>query len=111
MQHPKFEVKKGSDEKLYFNLTAKNGQVILSSQGYKSKHGCEKAIESVRKNAQMDKRFERKISKDRQLYFVLKARNGEVIGKSEMYSVKAAMEQGVISVKENAQIAVAEFIA
>ena len=35
-------------------------------------------------------------------YFVLKAGNGQVIGKSEMYSSKTAMENGISSVMKNA---------
>jgi hypothetical protein len=33
---------------------------------------------------------------------VLKAANGEIIGKSEMYSSDAAMENGIASVVKNA---------
>jgi uncharacterized protein len=110
MAHPKFEVKTGKDGQLYFNLTAKNGQVILSSQGYKSKQGCENGIESVKKNSQVDERFERNEAKDGQLFFVLKAANGEAIGKSEMYKAKAGMENGINSVRENAPNAEIEYL-
>lgn len=47
-------------------------------------------------------RFERKTAKDGSPYFVLKAANGEIIGKSEMYSSVAAMENGIASVVKNA---------
>jgi uncharacterized protein len=110
MGHPKFEVKTGKDSQFYFNLTAKNGQVILSSQGYKSKQGCENGIESVKKNSQIDDHFERKEAKDGQVYFVLLAGNKEPIGKSEMYTTKAAMENGISSVKENAPKAGIEMV-
>ena len=39
--------------------------------------------------------FQLKTAKDGQTYFTLTAGNGEVIGKSEMYSSKAAAENGV----------------
>jgi uncharacterized protein YegP (UPF0339 family) len=102
MGHPKFEVKTGKDGQFYFNLTAKNGQVILSSEGYASKAGMENGVKSVKENSQIDDRFERKEAKDGQDYFVLKAANNQVIGKSEMYKSKQAMENGISSVKENA---------
>ncbi len=35
-------------------------------------------------------------------YFVLKAGNGEIIGKSEIYSSKSACKNGIASVKKNA---------
>ena len=38
-------------------------------------------------------------------YFVLKAANGEPIGKSEIYSSEAAAKNGVESVKKNAAVA------
>ena len=67
-----------------------------------AKAGATNGIESVRKNAPLDERFERKTSKADEPYFVLKADNGEVIGVSEMYSSKSAMENGIESVKKNA---------
>jgi uncharacterized protein YegP (UPF0339 family) len=56
----------------------------------------------VRKNSQNDTRFERKTAKDGSPYFVLKAANGEPIGKSEMYKTKSSMENGIASVTKNA---------
>jgi len=105
MTHPQFQIKTGKDSQFYFNLTAKNGQVILSSEGYKAKNSCENGIESVKKNSQVDDHFERKEAKNGQHYFVLKAGNGEIIGKSEMYTTKAAMENGIESVKTNSPLA------
>jgi uncharacterized protein YegP (UPF0339 family) len=98
----KFELKKSNSGKFMFNLKAGNGQIILTSELYEAKAGAENGIESVRKNAADDARFERKESSSGQPYFVLKAANGQVIGKSEMYSAPAAMENGVESVKNNA---------
>lgn len=110
MAHPQFQVKTGNDNKLYFNLTAKNGQIILTSQGYADKGGCENGIESVKTNSPDDSKFERKESTDGHPYFVLKAANGQVIGKSEMYNSKAAMENGIESVKTNAPEAGVEYL-
>lgn len=36
------------------------------------------------------------------VYFVLKASNGEVIGKSEMYKRKSGQDKGIASVQKNA---------
>jgi uncharacterized protein YegP (UPF0339 family) len=49
--HPKFLVKTGKNGQHYFNLTAKNGQVIATSEGYTTKAACMKGIESVKTNA------------------------------------------------------------
>lgn len=49
--NPKYVVKLDKAGKYRFNLTAKNGQVILSSQDYKSSDACMNGIDSVKKNA------------------------------------------------------------
>jgi uncharacterized protein YegP (UPF0339 family) len=98
----KFEVKTGKTGKVRFNLKASNGQVILTSEAYDSLSAAKKGITSVKKNAVNDKRFERKTAKDGSPYFVLKAANGEAIGKSEMYKTVKSMENGVASVGRNA---------
>lgn len=104
----KFVIKTGNNGDFYFNLKAGNGQIILASQGYSSKSGCDNGIESVRKNSSDDSCFERNTSKDGQFYFNLKSTNGQVIGKSEMYSTEAAMENGIESVGKNAPDATVE---
>ena len=105
MAHPEFQVSTGKDNQFYFNLTAKNGQVIISSQGYKSKDGCKNGIASVKKNSSNKKHYERKDAKDGQHYFVLKAANSKVIGKSQMYKMNESSENGIESIKTNARLA------
>ena len=98
----KFEIKEGKNGKFRFNLKSSNGQVVLSSESYDSRSGAMSGIESVRKNAGDDSRFERKTAKDGSAFFILKAGNGEPIGKSEMYASKRSMENGIVSVGKNA---------
>lgn len=97
----KFDLKRTSDQQFMFNLKASNGEIILTSERYVSKSGAENGIESVRTNAPKDERYDRLTARDDSPYFVLKAANHEVIGKSEMYSSEAAMENGIESVKAN----------
>lgn len=98
----KFEIKKSKNEKFYFNLKAGNGQIILTSQMYETKASCHTGIESVKKNGVEEKHFERLQNKNGEPYFVLKALNGQEIGRSEFYSGNAAMENGIESVIKNA---------
>lgn len=98
----KFEIKRSTDGQYHFNLKARNGEVILTSERYTAKGSAHKGISSVMTNALLDQRFERKTSVRGEPYFVLKAANREPIGVSEMYSSPAAMENGVESVKHNA---------
>jgi len=98
----KFVIKTRKDGEFQFNLKAGNGQDILVSEGYTTKASCNNGIESVKKNAPNDDRYERKTSTNNKFYFTLKATNGQVIGQSEMYESKASMENGIESVKKNA---------
>jgi uncharacterized protein YegP (UPF0339 family) len=47
----KFEVYKDHAEKFRWKLKAPNGREIASGQGYESKEGCMKGIESVKNDA------------------------------------------------------------
>ncbi len=98
----KFALKKSASGQFHFNLHAGNGQVILSSEMYKEKRGAASGIESVRSNAPEDGRYERKKATDGQHFFVLKASNGQTVGRSELYKTAASMENGIESVKKNA---------
>src|SRR4030095_6200997 len=97
-----FEIKRAKDGQVYFNLKARNGEIILTSEMYAAKASAQNGIESVKTNARLDQRFERKTSVRGEPYFVLKAANGEPIGVSEMYSSPSAMDNGVESVKHHA---------
>lgn len=97
----KFELKTSANGKFHFNLKAGNGQIILSSEMYETRAAAENGIESVKKNAGDEGRYERKKSTKGDPYFVLKASNGQEIGRSEMYSSDTAMENGIESVKTN----------
>ncbi len=98
----KFVITKRTNGDFQFNLKAGNGQVILTSQGYSTKAGCENGVESVKKNASDDARYERKTSSNGKDFFNLTATNGQIIGSSEMYESTAARENGIESVKKNA---------
>jgi uncharacterized protein len=92
---------KRSGTQYMFNLKAGNGEVILTSERYTTKQSAEGGIASVKANSGTDARYERKTAGDGSPYFVLKAANGEPIGKSEMYSSAASRDKGIDSVKAN----------
>ncbi len=50
-KHPKFEVYADKAGEYRFRLKATNGQVIATSEGYKTKASCLNGIASVQKNA------------------------------------------------------------
>ena len=104
----KFELYKDKGGKFRFRLKASNGQIILASQGYTQKPNAKQGIDSVRKNAPMDERYERKDAAKGSCMFNLKGGNHKVIGTSERYESKAACENGIASVKKNAPKAALE---
>lgn len=104
----KFDLKQSESGQFMFNLKAGNGEVILTSELYAQKPSAIAGIESVRANAGDDTRYERKTANNGQAFFVLTATNGQIIGKSEMYSSASAMENGIRSVKENGPVAAIE---
>ena len=91
-----------NNQKYYFNLKAKNSQIILSSQGYADKSGAKNGIESIKTNCGDDSKFERKTASNGKFHFNIKAGNGQIIGSSQMYASTAGMENGIESVKTNA---------
>lgn len=98
----KYVISKGKDGKEYFVLKAGNGEVIMQSQGYSSRLGCEKGIESVRKNSQNESSFAKKKAKNGRFYWGLNASNGQQIGKSQMYKSESGRNNGIKSVMKNA---------
>lgn len=107
----KFEIYQDKAGEFRFRLKAANGQPILASEGYSSKSGAQNGVESVKKNAGEADRYERKQASSGKHYFVLKARNHEVIGTSQMYESEAACMNGIESVMANASAAAVEEVA
>ena len=98
----KFVITTRKNGEFQFNLKATNGQVILTSQGYATKATCLNGVESVKKNSQDEKRFDKKVASNGKPYFNLMATNGQVIGSSQMYANETNMNNGIASVMKNA---------
>ena len=101
----KFELYKDLSKEYRFRLKAGNGEIILRSEGYENKAGAENGIASVKANAPIDERYERRMSTNNKYFFNLRAANNQVIGTSEMYETAAGRDNGIESVKTNAPTA------
>ena len=101
-----------------FDLKANNGEVIATSEVYKSEASCKKGIASVRRNApvaavedqtvegfakEKNPKFEIYTDKAGEFRFRLKATNGQIIAVSEGYKAMAGCKNGIASVKKNAE--------
>ena len=93
-----------------FDLKAGNGEVIATSQVYKSESSCKKGIASVQKNAPVaavenqtvegwekakHPKFEVYVDKAGEFRFRLKATNGQVVATSEVYKKLASCMKGI----------------
>ncbi len=101
-----------------FDLKATNGEIISTSEVYKSLNSCKAGVASVQKNAQIagvedqteegfekirHPKFELYTDKKGEFRFRLKAVNGQIIASSgEGYTTKRAALNGIESVKKNA---------
>ncbi len=99
-----------------FDLKAGNGEVICSSEIYKTEASCLKGLESVRKNCvgavedqtvegfetQKHPKFEVYLDNAGEYRFRLKATNGQVIATGESYKSKTSCLNGIDSIKRNA---------
>ncbi len=98
----KFVVSKGKDGQDYFVLKAGNGETILQSEGHKVRSSCDDGIDAVRSNSANGDQFERRTARDGKFYFVLKASNGQEVGRSQMYISESGCRNGMVSVARNA---------
>lgn len=112
----KFEVKQTASGGFKFNLKAGNGEVICSSQVYKSEKTCREGIASVQKNCAGEiedqtvegfetvkhPKFVIYMDKAGEYRFRLKATNGQIIATGEGYKSKNSCINGVNSIKKNA---------
>ncbi len=102
MSHPRLRLFRGKSGQYYFNLTAKNGQVILQSEGYRSRAAARNGIKAVKACAKKKTLFDRRSSRSGKYYFVLTSPNGQIIAKSQMYSSPSGRSNGIRSVMRNA---------
>jgi len=98
----KFELKKSKNGQFMFNLKAGNNKVILTSELYRDKAGALNGIDAVKKSAASVANYERLASAKGQPYFVLKAANKQVVGRSELYESTSSVTRGIASVKASA---------
>ena len=91
----KFQLKKAANGEFHFTLLGSDDQSLLQSEMYKTRTSAENGIESVKKNAADDGRYDRKKATNGKDYYVLKAGNGQVIGQSRMFDNAGAMEAAI----------------
>ena len=99
-----------------FDLKAGNGEIIATSEVYKTEAACKNGIASVTKNAAVanvedqtvegfatakNPKFQIYVDKGGEYRFRLTATNGQIIATSEGYKAKKSCLNGIESVKKN----------
>src|SRR5688572_29214113 len=102
----KFVITKRVNGEFQFSLKAGDGETILSSEGYSTKSNCQNGIDSVKRNAADENKYDRKIAANGKFYFTLEAANGQTIGISELYENETGRNIGIQSVKTMAPNAI-----
>jgi hypothetical protein len=102
-----FELKKSKGQFMW-NLKAKNGKVVLTSERYKTRRAAQAGIASVKKNCGQDGCYLRKTTPSGNYRFNLVATNGQVVGASQNYASYSGRNAGIASVKKNAKRAKVE---
>lgn len=97
----KYHLALAKDGQYYFNLRAGNGERILQSEMYTTKAAALNGIKSCQENSPEDGQYKKLTSKSDQPYFVLRAKNNQVIGQSQMYSSESSRDNGIESCKSN----------
>ncbi|MBD2783631.1 YegP family protein [Xenorhabdus sp. DI] len=93
-----YDLKKTKKGQFYFNLVTTSGDIILNSEMYTTKAAANKGIHSVRVNSPDKARHEVRKNKSGKPYFVLKARNHQIIAISEAHTNEASMKKCMQSV-------------
>lgn len=82
------------DREWYFVLRAADGRTLLESEGYTGRTGAVNGIESVRENGKNPARYQI-LDGEGEVYFILKAGNGQEIGASPGFATVGEAEAGM----------------
>lgn len=85
--------------KFRFNVFAKNGQIVLSSEQYTTEAAAFNGAFAVQAEGQTASSYELKTNVAGGFYFNLSAQNGQIIGTSQQYTSKAAAESAMASLQ------------
>ena len=93
------EIKKYKGNGYAFTLKAEDGGSLLNSITFTSEDEVKSTVERLQANKGAQNIFERKTNHEGKFLFSLKDVNGQVIGRSGLYSSEAGMENGIKNVR------------
>jgi len=83
------EVRQGETGDFYFDMFAKNGEIVVASQHYASAASAYNGAFAVQTDGQNAAAYTLKTAIDGSWYWNVTALNGQVVGTSQMYTTKA----------------------
>ena len=93
------EVLVGDSGQYRFNMFAKNGEIVVSSEQYTTEAAAYNGAFAVQTEGQLAAAYTVKANASGTgYYFNVKAQNGQIIGTSQQYTTKASAENAVKSV-------------
>jgi uncharacterized protein YegP (UPF0339 family) len=96
----RFDVAGSADsDKFHFNVHAKNGQIVLTSEAYDSEAAAYNGAFAVQKDGQNAANYTIKSNLDGGFYFTLTALNGQVVGMSQQYTSKQSAQDAIASLQ------------
>ncbi len=90
-----------ANEPFSFSFINGEGKSVVRSENYKARKSALNGIESVKKNSQVDGRYEFKEAKNGKLFFNIKASNGQVVGTSMMFDGEAKRDAAIAELKKD----------
>jgi uncharacterized protein YegP (UPF0339 family) len=93
------EVLVGETGKFRFNVFAKNGQIILSSEQYTTEAAAFNGAFAVQTEGQNASAYTLKQNASGGFFFNVKAQNGEIVGTSQQYTTKQSAESAMASLQ------------
>jgi|ERR1043166_3392379 uncharacterized protein YegP (UPF0339 family) len=102
---PHFDVMYGPTNQIQFKLIDSAGSVVVSSGGYPNKDACFKAIRSMKENARVDQRYEKRTLEGK-FFFTFKAASHEVLAKGGPYDSEAARDEALAVIRKSIEAAV-----
>jgi uncharacterized protein YegP (UPF0339 family) len=93
------EVLVGATGQFRFNIFAKNGKIILSSEQYTTEAAAFNGAMAVQTEGQSTAAYNLKQNASGGYYFTVQALNGEIVGQSEQYTTKTAATDAMTSLR------------
>ncbi|QLG47133.1 YegP family protein [Costertonia aggregata] len=95
-----FKINKKKDGLFEFTLTSASGQTLLKSLPFSTEAELKHTMHELAINKQAMNSMERKTDHLGKFHFSVKNSKGSIIGKSNLYSSEAGMENGIKNFKK-----------